>query len=250
MNEVPREQSDHIIVSLPRTHLYAAVGLVIGFAFGAGLTTLFLRPDTVGGIAARTAPTSAQAAEAVPSTVPAVDTLPRLISTEGRPSWGPPNARVTIVEFTDYQCPYCRQHYATTLKPLRQLFGDSVRYVIRNFPIASLHPDAEGAAVAAECAFAQGKFWEYHDRLFESAVLDSTVLRRIARDVGLDGRRFEECLRSPEPMARVQRDLADGIAAGVKGTPGFFINGRMMEGAVPFAVFGVAIEKALARSKQ
>ena len=172
----------------------------------------------------------------------------KVVATEGRPSWGRADARVTIVEFTDYQCPFCRQHFAQTLGPLRRLLADSVRYVVRNYPIPSLHPEAEGAAVAAECAFEQGKFWEYHDRLFEVTAHDAAALRKYARDLKLDVGKFDDCVGSPAAAARVRRDVDDGIALGVQGTPAFFINGRMIEGAVPLAVFALAVQKALMES--
>lgn len=226
---------DRVTFSLPRAYLYAAAGLVAGFVAGFFAATLARGPGAVRSAAAEAAPVRPQAAE------PAR----RHVATEGRPSRGPAGARVTIVEFTDYQCPFCRQHYEQTLGPLHRLLGDSIRYVVRNFPIPSLHPEAEATAIAAECAFEQDRFWPYHDRLFEATEFSEAALRRYARDLRLDLARFDDCTRSPAARARVQQDVRDGIAAGIQGTPAFFVNGRPIEGAVPLEIFALAVQQAL-----
>ncbi len=165
---------------------------------------------------------------------------------DARPSRGPEDAPVTVVEFTDYQCPFCARHYQLTYPRLFQEYGDRIQYVVRNFPIVQNHPHAAKAAEAAECAFVQGRFWQYHDRLFEnSSGLDNESLERYARDLGLDSSRFDRCLDSGEKSGIVARDLKDGRRYGVRGTPTFFINGRILIGAQPFPVFKEYIERAL-----
>ncbi len=168
------------------------------------------------------------------------------IAGEARPYRGPADAPVTIVEFTDYQCPFCTRHYQQTYPLLLEEYGDRVKYIVRNFPIVQNHPHAMKAAEAAECAFDQGKFWDYHDRLFENnTALNSKNLRRYAEDVGLDTLRFNECLGSGRKSQIVARDLEDGSRNGVRGTPTFFINGEVLIGAQPYEVFRYYIETAL-----
>ena len=197
--------------------------------------------------AAREASAQVEQPAAQPAALPAAAGEARLVrvETEGRPSRGSADAAVVIVEFTDYACPFCRRHADSTLTPLLRQYGDRIRYVVRNYPIPSLHPDAPAAAEAAECAADQGRFWPYHDRLFQLPGHDRASLVSLAREVGLDGRRFARCLDSGEKAAVVARDMRDGAAAGVTGTPTFFVNGRPVEGYVPVATFTRLIDEIL-----
>ena len=171
------------------------------------------------------------------------------VRVDGDPATGPPDAPVTIVEFSDFQCPYCQAFSQQTLPLILSTYRDRVRYVFRDFPIASIHPQAQKAAEAAECAFEQGRFWEYHDRLFlHQGALSLADLKTHARAVGLDGQAFERCLESGKYAHEVQKDLEDGLTSGVTGTPTFFINGVKVEGAQPFSVFQAVIERELARA--
>ena len=143
---------------------------------------------------------------------------------------GPPTAAVTLVEYGDYQCPYCLQAYPI-LVDLRERLGDTVRLVFRNFPLATIHPNAQHAAEAAEAAGAQGKFWEMHDHLFEhQSRLDDAALLRYAADLGLDVKQFERDLKKHTYAARVREDFQSGVMSGVNGTPTFFINGLRHDG--------------------
>jgi protein-disulfide isomerase len=172
-----------------------------------------------------------------------VTNAPVRASVGDAPMLGSADAPVTIVEFSDYQCPFCQRFFATTLPVLRRDYIDSgkVRYVFRDYPIDQLHPQARKAAEAAHCAGERGKYWEMHDALFRnSGALAPPQLAEHARAVGLDGAKFEECLSSGRHSARVQRGLVDGAAAGVQGTPGFVI-GRTKAGVV---VEGVPIRGA------
>lgn len=140
---------------------------------------------------------------------------------------------------------FCRRHFELTYPHLVREYGDRIRYIVRNFPIVQLHPAAAKVAEAAECAFDQDRFWEYHDRLFASeSDLDSRSLKRHAADIGLDKTRFERCLDSSEKAQTVASDIEDGKRFGVRGTPTFFINGRILVGAQPFPVFRESIERA------
>jgi protein-disulfide isomerase len=160
---------------------------------------------------------------------------------------GPQDAPVTIVEFSDFHCPFCRGAVATVKEVLRQ-FPVQVKWVFRDFPLPSLHPQAFKAAEAARCAGEQGKFWEYHDILFDSQDQTTTAdFKRFAEQLKLDGARFAGCLDSGKYRAAVEADMKDGTQLGVTGTPTFFINGRMLVGAQPLEQFRKVIERELKR---
>jgi len=161
---------------------------------------------------------------------------------------GNPKASVMIVEFSDYQCPYCGQVEATLKNVLAKHEG-VVALAFRDMPIAQIHPFAQGAAEASRCAGEQGKFWEYHDLLFaDQGSLDRNGLIAKAAKLRLDAKQFEGCISSEKFKAQVQQDSQEGMRAGVSGTPGFFINGIFMSGAQPEATFEKAIEEQLAAS--
>ncbi len=143
---------------------------------------------------------------------------------------GPVDAPVTLVEYGDYECPYCRQ-VAPIIKQVRERFGDRVRYVFRHFPITTAHPNAQLAAEAAEAAAAQGKFWEMHDRLFDhTGPLDRHQLLHFAQDLELDIDRFERELDEHVHAGRVREDFRTGVRSGANGTPAFFLNGVRYDG--------------------
>jgi protein-disulfide isomerase len=161
------------------------------------------------------------------------------------PSRGGKNARVVIVEFADFECPYCAKAHETVLAVMKA-YGDKVRVVFRHYPL-SFHPKAPKAAEATACADEQGKFWEMHDALFESQELDEGALRMQAKQIGLDQAKFDGCMDSGRAMVLVKRDMAAGQQAGVSGTPAFFINGFMLSGAQPEEAFRKLIDAELAR---
>ena len=169
------------------------------------------------------------------------------VSVDDDPSIGAADAPVTIVEFSDFQCPYCARFQSETLPQIIQNYGDRVRFVYRDFPLTSLHANALKAAEASECADDQGAYWKYHDLLFQNqSALDDASLKNYAATLGLDTTAFNQCLDSDEKMSEVQKDYQDGITAGVQGTPAFFVNGNLIEGAQPYSAFQAAIEAALA----
>jgi protein-disulfide isomerase len=183
-----------------------------------------------------------------------------LIAVQGAPALGHGRARLTIVEFSDYQCPFCRRHSSQVLPELVKEYVKTgkVRYVFRDFPIASLHPQAHRLHEAAHCAGEQGRYWEMHDRIFEDPQrTDAKDLVAGARALGLDGPRFERCLTGGVHAARVRQGIADGEKARVRGTPTFFLaftepDGepirpqRLLVGAQPYPVFKQAIDSLLA----
>jgi len=160
------------------------------------------------------------------------------------PRRGPLNAPVQLVEFADYECPYCQKVHAE-LKQLREELGDKVALVYKDFPLP-MHSMAEKAADATRCADAQGKFWEFHDALFETRKLQVADLKQEARTLKLDTARFDQCLDSGEQAGTVKKDLAEGQRLGLSGTPSFFANGHFLSGAVSYAKLRETVEQELA----
>lgn len=161
---------------------------------------------------------------------------------------GEVDAPVTIVEWSDFECPFCARFYSQTLPSIQEEYIDTgkVKFVHRDFPLG-FHANAQKAAEAAECAGEQGKYWEMHDRLYEDGVKGGvTQYKAIAEELGLDQADFDECLDSGAMAEEVKKDMADGQANGIKGTPGFIINGKAVSGAQPFENFKAIIDAELA----
>lgn len=170
------------------------------------------------------------------------------VSVDDDPSRGPDNAPVTIIEFTDYQCPFCGRARPTVYQIL-DTYGDKVHYVVRDFPL-SFHPYAKKAAEAAGCAGEQGKYWEYSKILWENQrALDVPDLKKYAKNLNLNTAKFDTCLDTDQFSEEIEKDIADGIKAGVSGTPTFFINGQLISGARPFEDFKEIIDSALVEQK-
>ena len=174
---------------------------------------------------------------------------PRLaVDLADSPSRGPATAPVTIVEFSDFQCPYCSRATAV-IKRVEETYPGKIRLVYRDFPLTSIHPQAARAAEAAGCANDQGKFWAMHDALFgHQDKLQDADLKQHAADSGLDAAAFAQCLESGRHTADWQRNQADGERYGISSTPAFFVNGRLIVGAQPFEAFARVIDDELARS--
>src|SRR6185295_11208701 len=165
------------------------------------------------------------------------------------PSKGPAGAPIELIEFSDFQCPFC-QRANPTVDQVLQTYGDRIHFVYRHFPLSN-HPNARPAAEASQCAAEQGKFWQYHDKLFANpSRLGETDLKQLAVEVGLDASAFNACADSHKYRAQVDADTKAGEAAGVNGTPAFFINGRMISGAQPFSEFKRLIDEELAAKKK
>jgi protein-disulfide isomerase len=162
------------------------------------------------------------------------------------PSRGPANAPVTIVEFSDFQCPFCSR-LTPTIKAVEDKYGDKVRVVFRQFPL-NFHQNAQKAAEASLCAADQGKFWEMHDAMFaDQNALTVDQLKAKAAQMGLKAADFNSCVDSGKHAATIQADIKDGSAAGVSGTPALFINGRFINGAVPLEQITTVIDDELRR---
>jgi len=157
---------------------------------------------------------------------------------------GPRDAEIVLVEFADYECPYCEK-VTPGLQQLRKEYGDKVAIAFKDLPLP-MHHRAEKAAEAARCAGAQGKFWEYHDVLFSSKALDIPDLKKHARALNLDGDRFDKCLDNGDMTELVKKDLEEGKSLGLSGTPSFFINGHFFSGAVDYAALKQMVDQQLA----
>jgi protein-disulfide isomerase len=170
---------------------------------------------------------------------------------------GDPTAPITIVEYTDFQCPFCSRHYQQTYPQIVEQYVDAgiVRYVFKDFPLNSIHPQAAKAAEAARCAGDQEAYLAMHDMLFErqnewSGKDPMAIFNGYAKEIGLDRDSFEQCLLNDTYASAVEADIQEGIELGVNGTPAFFINGYPVSGAQPFTLFEQAIEQLLTEQEQ
>ncbi|MFO1519501.1 MAG: thioredoxin domain-containing protein [bacterium] len=165
------------------------------------------------------------------------------------PSKGPASAPVTVIEFTDYQCPFCAKA-RPTIKELVDSYKNDVHYVVRNFPL-DFHPFAKKAAVAALCADQQKKYWDFSQKMWDNQkALDVDSLKKYAEEVKLDMKKFNECLDGDKTLADVSKDQQEGAKAGVSGTPAFFINGQALTGAQPIEAFKKMIDQELKEAKK
>ena len=207
------------------THLPAVLVLAV-LAFLAGLGAGFV---VWGGREAAASLASPAQTERVP------------VSADDDPALGPPDAPVTLIEFSDYACPYCRKFQQETFPSLWQAYPDQIRFVYRDYPILS--PESSAAAQAAQCAADQGQFWPFHDSLFRAQLgLGRQAYLSYAEILLLDLPRFTECLDSQRYAAEVQADARDAVRWGVTGTPTFFLNGIRVVGAQPLAQFTMLID--------
>ncbi len=159
---------------------------------------------------------------------------------------GPADAAVTLVEYGDYECPYCGAAYPI-VKELQARMRDRLRFVFRNFPITTSHPHAEQAAEAAEAAAAQGRFWEMHDLLYENQrLLRDQDLRAYAEQLGIDVERFDKDLAEHVHAPRVREDFMSGVRSGVNGTPSFYVNGARHDDSYDLDTLLAALERAAA----
>ena len=223
------------------THFYAilvvlafAAGVLIGYAaWGRSSTTVLVPDQSVAGPVAA-GPTSAP--QYVRYKVP----------TDGFPALGPASAPITLVEFGDFQCPFCREWEQQTYQPLLAAYPGKIRFVFRDFPLTSIHPNAMPAAEAAQCANEQGQFWSFHDKLFGSETLSDDVYKQYAQQLGLDMTKFNDCLSTHKYAQQIQADSDFATNLGINSTPTFFINGLAVIGAQPLETFKSVIDKELA----
>jgi protein-disulfide isomerase len=162
------------------------------------------------------------------------------------PSWGPSNAKVTVVEFGDFECSSCRSWFNSVYTRLATNYSDKIRFVFRDFPLPQFASESKPAAVAANCAGEQGKYWDYFRILYsDPRGLAAAELQIYAQEVGLNLSSFNSCIASGKYDAEIQADIDDGMRMGVNGTPTFFINGKPISGPVTFEAFQQRIDAEL-----
>jgi protein-disulfide isomerase len=169
------------------------------------------------------------------------------VNTSGSPSRGSEDAKIAVVEFSDFQCPFCSR-VTPTLEEVLENFGDDVRIVFKHLPLG-MHPKAPAAHAAAEAAHRQGKFWEMHDLIFaKQAEMSPEKYVEYAQQIGLDVERFERDIASEDVKKKVAADASEAARLGVSGTPAFFVNGRYLSGAQPYGSFEALIKEELGKS--
>lgn len=222
--------------------LIIAVSLLLSDGTNAKATASANTNGTVAGATAPTpTPTPTTAGNPAPAEPTGDITKTRPVSDADHVR-GKADAKVTLLEYSDFECPYCRQFYPV-LKQVFDAYPDDVRLVYRHFPL-SFHPNAQKAAEASECAADQGKFWEFHDELF-AATLSPDVFGQIADKISLDRKKFDSCLSSGEKASIVQTDYNEGATAGVTGTPATFVNDFLVSGATSFTNLKTQIDALL-----
>jgi protein-disulfide isomerase len=245
LNPVKQEET----VTFKLSHFYS---VLVVLAFGVGVLVGYMAWGRNSGVAAQTAQQAPAAATQGGPVVEAPVTPQEQqyvrydIPTDGFPSLGPADAPITIVEFSDFECPFCRRFQQETYKGLLDSYPGKIRFVYRNLPLTSIHPDAFPAAVAALCAGDQDAFFPYHDKLFSSEQLGQEVYVQYASELGLDMDVFQACIGSDRHDEAIKADSDFAIKLGINSTPTFFINGLALVGAQPLDVFKQVIDKELA----
>ncbi len=239
---IPAE-SDRI--SFKRSYFYAAIApitFVLGLAFG------FLlwgnNPPPTSGTQTTN---NLQAAAVLPQS--GIAEITRFeVGIDDDPAIGVAGAPITIIEFSDFECPFCQRFHDQTFQAILESYPGQILFVYRDFPLASIHPNAQKAAEAAQCAFEQGKYWEFHNALFRNQqhLGNLELYTELAVALEMDQERFNECFESNRYADEVTADFNDARALGITGTPTFFINGRPLVGAQPLDVFVQIIEEELA----
>lgn len=246
VEEEPVVQDPEEFITFKRSHFYS---VLVVLAFGVGLLlgyVLWGRGTTVTAAAPAQGPVEQPSGPVVEAPTQEPQFVRYDIPTEGYPSFGPDDAPITIVEFSDFQCPYCRRFHEQTYQALLDAYPGQIRFVYRNLPLTSIHPDAMPAAVASLCANDQNAYWDYHAKLFGSETLGTDVYIQYATDLELDVDEFTACLDSGKHDEFIQEDMKFAFNLGVQSTPTFFVNGLAIVGAQPLANFQQLIDKELA----
>lgn len=236
------ENLDDSTVTFKKSHFYSVL-VVLAFAVGILVGYVAWGRDT----AVAAAPAAAAAVAQQPAAATAAPQYRRYeIPTDGYPSLGPDDAEIVIVEFSDFQCPFCRKFHDETYQSLLDAYPGQIRFVYRNLPLTSIHPNAMPAAVASLCANDQDAYWDYHEKLFSSETLDEATYIQYATDLDLNVDTFTACLSDGSHDAFIQEDMQFALDLGVQSTPTFFVNGLAIVGAQPLTNFQQIIDKELA----
>jgi protein-disulfide isomerase len=237
------ENLDDSTVTFKKSHFYSVL-VVLAFAVGILVGYVAWGRDTTAAVAAPAAAAVAQQPAAAATAVPQYRRYD--IPTDGYPSLGPADAKIVIVEFSDFQCPFCRQFHANTYQALLDAYPGQIRFVYRNLPLTSIHPNAMPAAIASLCANDQNVYWKFHDKLFSNETLDEATYIQYATDLKIDVDKFKACLSDGSQDAFIQKDMKFALDLGVQSTPTFFVNGLAIVGAQPLTNFQQIIDKELA----
>ena len=248
--EEKKTAKGEITITFQRWHIYAILmPLVFGLGLGIGYLVWgqLLVGDASEAAAQAITETAADPVAGQDSPDANAEIVRYEIPVDDDPSIGPENAAITIVEFSDYECPYCRKWHSDVFTKLMEEYPEQVRLVYRDFPLSSIHANAAPAAEAANCANEQGKFWPFHEKLFSAELgLGEQAYQEYATSLGLNLQSFLECVNSDRYQEEVQADYQFAADLGVRSTPTFFINGIAVVGAQPFEVFQQVIDKELA----
>jgi protein-disulfide isomerase len=249
MIEEPNNPEEFI--TFKRSHFYSVL-VVLAFVVGILVGVAGDRYYSARTMAANPSAPAAAQNDAAPSGADVITapTQPQYIRydipTEGYPSLGPDDAPITIVEFSDFQCPFCRRFHDETYQALLDAYPGQIRFVYRNLPLTSIHPAAMPAAIASLCANDQGVYWDFHEKLFSSETLDEPTYIQYASDLGIDVDKFTSCLTDGSHEDFIEQDMAFALDLGVQSTPTFFVNGLAIVGAQPLSNFQQLIDKELA----
>ncbi len=241
------EQAPDETVTFKLSHFYSVL-VVLAFSVGILVGYVAWGRDTT--VTAAAAPAAAQQPSGPVVEAPVTQEAQFIrydIPTEGYPSLGADDAKIVIVEFSDFQCPYCRRFHEDTYKKLLDAYPGQIRFVYRNLPLPpTMHPDAMSAAVASLCANDQNAYWDYHEKLFSSDTLGEETYIQYATDLKLNVEEFTACLSSGKHDDFIAQDMAFSSDLGVQSTPTFFVNGLALVGAQPLSSFQQLIDKELA----
>ncbi len=236
---IPRVTLNYVVIAI----VFFGLGLLIG---GAAVNAVFNANSAENQQLIESAVTSALDARGVEGEqVVGLQPGQRYdVSADDDPVLGDANAPITIVEFSDFRCPYCGRFYAETLQPIMSNYEGKVKLVFRDYPI--LGPESQLSALAAGCMNEQGKFWDFHNTAFSNQQnLSRNAFITYAEDFGINTEQFASCLDNQEHLPEISKDYGDAQKLGVTGTPAFFINGRFISGAQPYSVFASVIDEEL-----
>jgi protein-disulfide isomerase len=249
--EAPVDAPDESTITFKRSHLYSVL-LPLAFVAGLAFGFIFWGRD----LSSETSKTQVAAVQqqdqpGEPANTQEAEPTPEFrrydVPEDDDPVLGPQDAPITIIEFSDYECPYCRKWHLEVWPQLQAAYGDQIRLVYRDFPLNSIHSNATPAAAAANCAHEQDMFWPFNEKLFEMELgLSRATYQTYAEELDLDMDAFNECLESGRYLEEVEADYEYAANLGIRSTPTFFINGIPLVGAQPFDVFKTVIEKELA----
>jgi len=249
------ETQEENTITFKRSHLYTVLlplafvaGLTFGYIFWGRDASPQVEQPAVAAVPGNNQEQAQPGAQAAPPEAEPTPEFRRFdIPEDGNPSLGPDNAPITIIEFSDYECPYCQKWHAQAWPQLQAEYGDQIRLVYRDFPLTSIHANASPAAVAANCAGEQDMYFPYNEKLFTGGrSLGRTTYESYAEEIGLDLDAFKECMESGRHVEEVEADYQFAANLGIRSTPTFFVNGIPVVGAQPFEVFKNLIDKELA----